>query len=95
MRDSQAYLGTKSATIRGAESAEQSTYDDHCNRLIEGQTELRTKKSNGECTNMASKGPPEEECVEDRWRSLVFLVNAIDTLCLNAHLSIEPLLAIS
>ena len=42
---------------------------------------------------MARQGPPEEEDVDDGGRSLVLLVDAIDTLGLNAHLPIQPFLA--
>jgi hypothetical protein len=42
---------------------------------------------------MASEGPPEEEDVENRRRPLVLLVDAINTLGLNAHLLIKPFLS--
>jgi hypothetical protein len=86
------YLGTKSTSVSGAESTKNSAHHNTSDRLVQRQTEIGTKDTNWESSNMASERPPQKEHIDDgRW-FLVFFVDPINTLRLNAHLLIQPFL---
>ena len=88
------YLWSQSTSITGATRAEESANNNGSNRLAQGQAKLRAENTNWHGADMACHGKPHQKHVDDGRRPLVFFLDPIDTLRLNAHFPVKPLLTI-